>query len=172
MKQDAGELIMSRRSHFSEVWLVLVLILGLGCVTTGFGSIQGVGGTRDEDVKFTPVAGPIDKDGRQVIRIKMEVSKGWHAHANPVQNPDYEPNKTDVKVSGSKKLDQVSIVYPPGKRYSQGKDVIQVYEGTVEIVATIIRAAGDLGPLALTIDYTVCDDNVCKLRQTAKFDIK
>ena len=159
-------------SCFNRRRTAVILALFAGLAAVGLLDARPPNQKRDEDVLFQPVAGPIDKEGRQTIKIKMKVLKGWHAFANPVQNDEYEPNRTEVKISSLNKLEQVSIVYPPGKRYSQQKDVFQIYEGEVEIVAIIKRGAGEVGPLVVTVDYTVCDENVCKLRQTAKFDVK
>jgi DsbC/DsbD-like thiol-disulfide interchange protein len=126
----------------------------------------------ESNVKLTASAAKIDKDGRQIITIKMNIKQGWHAYANPVKNETFEPNRTEVKLTGAKKLEEVSIAYPPGQKLVDGPEVFQVYEGVVEITATVKRTAGDAGPLAVTVKYVTCNDKMCLPTETVTLAIK
>jgi DsbC/DsbD-like thiol-disulfide interchange protein len=130
---------------------------------------------KDESyVKVTAKSGKVDKDGWQVVTIKMEVDKDWHAYANPVQNPDLEPNKTLIKVTAAKKLEDVQVDYPKGKRETDGKDSYYVYKGSVEFQAKVKRAAGDSGPLEVTVKYVICNDKkgLCLPPDSVKLEVK
>src|SRR5580765_3081224 len=116
------------------------------------------GGKTESQVKLSASAGKIDKDGQQIITIKMEINPEWHAYANPVKNEDLEPVQTVVKITGAKKLDRVDFDYPKGKLGKTEMQTYMVYDGTVEIKATVKRAAGDTGPLEVTVNYTTCND--------------
>jgi DsbC/DsbD-like thiol-disulfide interchange protein len=143
-------------------------------------AIAAAGGTlaaqgKDESyVKVTAKSGKVDKDGWQVITIKMDVDKDWHAYANPVQNPDLEPNKTLVKVTSAKKLEDVQVEYPKGKRETDGKDSYFVYKDSVEIQAKVKRSAGDSGPLEVTVKYVICNDKkgLCLPPDSVKLEVK
>ena len=117
-------------------------------------------------------AAKTDKDGRQIITIKMNIKQGWHAYANPVKNETFEPNRTEVKITGAKKLEQVAIAYPPGQKLVDGQEVFQVYEGVVDITATVKRAASDSGPLVVTVKYVTCNDKMCLPPETVTLRVK
>ena len=156
--------------RFTGAGLVVAAAACLAITTRG----GAAGGQGDSQVKLTATAGKIDTDGRQTITIKMHVNDDWHAYANPVKNEDLEPNQTVVKVTTAKKLQDVSVVYPPGHRQMSGKESYQVYEGNVEILATVKRAAGDTGPLQVTVQYVTCNDKkgLCLPPESVKLEVK
>jgi DsbC/DsbD-like thiol-disulfide interchange protein len=143
----------------------------LAALTSGVRAGHDMG---ESQVKLTVTAGKIDKDGRQSITIKMHISDGWHAYANPVKNEDLEPNQTVVKITSAKKLEDVSVSYPAGQRQTVLKDSYQVYEGNVEILATVKRAPGDTGPLDVTVNYVTCNDKkgICLPPEAVKLQVK
>jgi DsbC/DsbD-like thiol-disulfide interchange protein len=132
------------------------------------------GGQADSQVKLSATAGPIEKDGRQTVTIKMQINDGWHAYANPVKHEDLEPNQTVVKIASAKKLEDVSIAYPEGHRQTTGKETYQVYDGKVEIKAIVKRAPGDSGPLAVTVNFVTCNDKkgICLPPESVKLEVK
>src|ERR1700722_15075312 len=155
---------------FAGVCLVLAAVACIALTPRG-----GAGaGQSESHVKLTATAGKIDKDGRQTITIKMHVNDDWHAYANPVNNEDLEPNQTVVKVTSAKKLEDVSVAYPPGHRQMSGKESYQVYEGNVEILASVKRAAGDTSPLQVTVQYVTCNDKkgLCLPPESVKLEVK
>ena len=123
-------------------------------------------------VKLTAQGGKIGADGLQAITIKMEIAKGWHAYANPVNNAELVDVQTEVKIAAPQKLASVKIDYPVGKQQKVGAEVYQVYEGDLEIKASVKRAAGDTGPLEVTVTYSVCNDNSCLPPETIKLQVK
>src|SRR5205807_4967759 len=102
----------------------------------------------------------------------LTIDKDWHAYANPVGNPDLESAQTTVAVSGKAKPKSVKVEYPKGKLV---KDMLvgdyQVYEGTVEIKAVVERAAGDSGPLEVTVKLQTCNEKTCLLPATVKLTV-
>jgi Disulphide bond corrector protein DsbC len=162
-------------NRFSIATRILQLA-GVGLVIGTLAVAAPAGGQMESHVKLTATAGKVDKDGRQTISIKMQIDPDWHAYANPVKNDDLEPNQTVIKVTGpkNKKLDDVSITYPAGQRHMTGKETYQVYEGSVEFLATVKRTSGDTGPLELTVNYVTCNDKkgVCLPPETVKIDVK
>jgi DsbC/DsbD-like thiol-disulfide interchange protein len=167
-----------KHSSFGAAWLVRFSSVCLVLAALALASLQTViaadPGQGDSQVKLTATAGKIDKDGRQTITIKMHINDGWHAYANPVKNEDLEPNQTVVKIASAKKLEDVSVNYPAGQRQTVLKDSYHVYEGTVEILASIKRAAGDTGPLEVTVNYVTCNDKkgICLPPEAVKLQVK
>jgi hypothetical protein len=155
---------------FASICLVLAAVACIALTTRG----GAVASQNESHVKLTATAGKIDKDGRQTITIKMRVNDDWHAYANPVKNEDLEPNQTVVKVTSAKKLEDVSVVYPEGHRQMSGKESYQVYEGNVEILASVKRVAGDTGPLQVTVQYVTCNDKkgLCLPPESVKLEVK
>jgi uncharacterized protein YyaL (SSP411 family) len=126
----------------------------------------------DKVVNVTASADKPGADGKQTIKIKLVVDKDWHAYANPVGNEGLESAQTTVTVSGKAKPKGVKIDYP------QGKIVIDpivgnynVYEGTVEIKAVVQRAAGDSGPLDVSVKLQACNDKMCLPPATVKLSV-
>lgn len=123
----------------------------------------GAGAKPDKKVKFSAATSRIDPDGNQVLSVTLEVEKGRYIYANPVGNPGLRGAQTDVKVSASVPLESVKVTYPPGAPRSD-KDFgeYKVYEGKVSIKVAVKRAAGDSGPLEVTLKLQVCDKNTCR----------
>jgi len=126
----------------------------------------------ESHVKLTATAEKTDAAGWQTVTIKMQIDKGWHAHANPVKNEELKPNQTEVKISGAKKLEGIDIAYPPGQRMVNGTYVFQGYEGSVDIKAKVKRAPGDSGPLEITVKYVTCNESLCLPAETVKLAVK
>jgi DsbC/DsbD-like thiol-disulfide interchange protein len=154
----------------------VVVFLFLAALTVAFSSGSAALGMQQNDsqVKLAATAGKIDKDGRQMITVKMHINDGWHAYANPVKNEDLEPNQTVVKVASPKKLQTVTVDYPKGQRHMTGKETYQVYEGSVEISASVVRVPGDTGPLEVTVSYVTCNDKkgICLPPESVKLEVK
>src|SRR3954447_21655424 len=105
------------RSHFHLVHRLATVCLLAGASACLIAADGGqAGGKNESHVKLSATAGKIEANGRQVVTIKMDVDKGWHAYANPVKNEAFEPNRTEVKISGARKLTAVTIEYPNGQR--------------------------------------------------------
>jgi hypothetical protein len=109
----------------------------------------------------TATAGKIDKDGHQTVTVTVEMNQDWYIYANPVDNPDLANIKTSVKISGNQKLEEVKITSPAGEKKTEGLagETISylIYEGKVEITATVKRASGDAGPLDVSLKYNACN---------------
>jgi DsbC/DsbD-like thiol-disulfide interchange protein len=133
---------------------------------------------KDAPVKLAASASKIDKDGRQTITVTLEIGKNWHIYANPVGAESLAGTETAVKITGIQKLDKVDVTYPAGKKVTEdlvGKDITYLtYEGKVEISAVVKRAAGDVGPLDVSVTYNACNDvtKSCAPRAQVKLQVK
>jgi uncharacterized protein YyaL (SSP411 family) len=134
------------------------------------------GGAKKSDsvVKITAKAEPAKPgdDGKQVVTITLTIDKGWHLYANPPGMEDLEAVMTKVSVSSKKELQDVKVEYPEGKEINDpavGK--YKVYEDEVKIKATVQRAAGDTGPLEVTVKFQSCNDKQCLLPATRKVTV-
>jgi uncharacterized protein YyaL (SSP411 family) len=135
------------------------------------------GGAKKSDsvVKVTAKAEPEKPgaDGKQVVTVTLEIDKGWHTYANPVGLEDLASSQTEVSVSSKTKPQVVKVEYPEGKEINDtvvGK--YKVYEGKVSIKATVERAAGDTGPLEITVKFQACDEKRCLLPATKTLKIE
>jgi hypothetical protein len=144
------------------VLLVVPLLLGPG-TALGQGAKKS-----DAFVKVSTSADKPDADGKQLVTVKLEIDKPWHAYANPVGNEDLADAATKVTIA---KNDSATIEYPTG---TVVKDPVlgsyKVYEGTVEIKARVRRAA-DAGPLEVAVRFQVCDDKKCLPPATVKVSV-
>jgi DsbC/DsbD-like thiol-disulfide interchange protein len=127
----------------------------------------------ESQVKFTASASKPDKDGRQKVTITMDINSGFYAYANPVNNEDLEPAQTVVKIAGAQKLDEMKVDYPQGKKKMTGELSYNIYEGKFDITATVKRAAGDTGPLDVTVKFSVCNvKGFCLPPEQVKLQVK
>jgi DsbC/DsbD-like thiol-disulfide interchange protein len=123
---------------------------------------QGGKGKSETKVKAAASATKPDADGNQVVTVTLDIEKGWHLYANPVGNEDLDGAKTIVTVTSKVKPQSVKVEYPPGTVHVD--KVIgnyKVYEDRVAIRALVQRAAGDTGPLLVTVKMNACDASKC-----------
>lgn len=135
---------------------------------------QGSGGPRKSDsvVKISATAEKPDASGKQVVVLNVEIDKGWHLYANPVENEDLTSVQTTVTFEGKNRPEKVELAYPKGK-VVEDKTVgkYHVYDGKVVIKATLKRKAGETGPLEAAVKLQACTNNQCLLPATVKVTI-
>lgn len=135
---------------------------------------QPGGGAKRSDavVKAAAKADKPAADGKQTVTVTLTVDNGWHVYANPVGNETLDSAQTQVLVAGKVKPKAVKVDYPKGNVV---KDMLvgdyKVYEGKVEIKATVERAAGDTGPLEVTVKLQACNEKTCLLPATIKLTV-
>jgi hypothetical protein len=127
-------------------------------------------GKSDTKVKATATATKAGADGKQTVTITLNIEKGWHLYANPVNhNKEFlDQNRTVVKIAAKEKLKSVKVTYPEGKLKTQDDDKYDVYTDVVKIEAEVVRARGDTSPLEISIDVNACNKSVCLERGTLK----
>ena len=149
------------RARYFGMMLVLASLFATAVVADN----PGPGKKSDSVVKVTATPEKPDANGKQVVALKIDVSRGWHIYANPVGDATLEPNATTVKVAGKGKPKLIHVDYPDGKLMQEsiaGTTVAyRIYEGTVTIKATIQRMANDTEPLAFAIELNACKEGKC-----------
>jgi len=142
----------------------LTALLTLAALALVLHADAGAGGSRKSDgkVKATATATKVDAKGEQTVTITLDIEKGWHLYANPVNhNKEFlDGAKTKLKVTAKAKV-EASVKYPAGKTHADKDDKYDIYEGVVKIEAKVRRTAGDTSPLELVIDVQACDNRVC-----------
>jgi len=146
------------------------------------GSIAFVGNTfgqlkkSDSEVKVDAKAFPADPSGKQEIVLTLAVNKGWHIYANPVNNEDFESARTTVKIDSKAGLPNVNVSYPKGDVHEvKGIGKMNVYHGKIEIRGAVTRAAGDTGPIDVSVKFMACSDGEggqCLMPATVKLQVK
>ncbi len=124
-------------------------------------------------VKISATADKPNAEGTQTVTITIDIQQPWHLYANPVRNEDIVGSQTVVKLSGKNiKPDDVKIKYPEG-RETKDKDAgtYWIYQGKVEITATVRRAKDDTSPLDLSVQLSACDESKCLLPSTVKMTV-
>ena len=146
-----------RYARFCILFSLIAVIVACH-VEAGGGKLE----KSDSKVKASVTASKLGADGKQTVTITLDVAKGWHLYANPVNhnNEFLDGNQTTVKIASKEKVN-FKVMYPVGKTKIDKKEKYDVYEGTVKIEATVMRARGDTGPLQINIEVSACDDKVC-----------
>jgi uncharacterized protein len=122
-------------------------------------------------VKATAEAGKPDKDGNVTLTLTLDVEKGWHVYANPVDNDMFEAAATTVKVAAKGKDLKAKVEYPKGTAHEdKAVGEYKVYEGKLTIKATVPRGKDD-GPLEVSIKVQSCDGMKCLLPGTVKLKV-
>ena len=122
--------------------------------------------------KSTCVGGVSSPSCAQNSARSLRIDEGWHLYANPVGSEDLTAAQTTLTVDSKVKPADVKIEYPDGKEIDDkvvGK--YKVYEEKATIKATVTRAAGDSGPLELTLKFQACNDKQCLLPATKKLKV-
>ena len=141
-----------------------------GCLVPTANAGEGKGASV---VKASATATKPDTEGRQSITIQLDIKEGHRILANPVQCADLVSAQTTVTIASAKKLQEVKIEYPPGKRkVLSGDEVFYVYEGKIEIKAFVKRSEGDTTPLDATIRCFPRNDTRVCLPERIKLQIK
>jgi hypothetical protein len=90
-----------------------------------------------------------------------------------VKNDDMVSAQTVVKLAAGAKLEDVKITYPPGKQKKDSAGITyDIYEGKIEIKATVRRAKDDNTPLDVSIQVSACDEVKCLLPSTIKIKVE
>jgi uncharacterized protein YyaL (SSP411 family) len=123
----------------------------------------------DSVVKVTATAAPEKpgSDGKQVVTVTLLIEKGWHIYAHPPELEDLIPVQTSVSITAKTKPEEVKVEYPKGKVVQDpilGK--YRIYEGKVEIKATVRRAPNASEPLEVTVKFQSCTAKQCLLPAT------
>jgi DsbC/DsbD-like thiol-disulfide interchange protein len=165
--ETSGIMTFARLAGVSVSLFALALAVGGGPLARA-----GGGKKQESQVKLSATASKVDADGHQVVTVIMDINSGWHAYANPVEFDQLENAQTVVKITSANKLQEVKINYPAGKRHVDGKDSFFIYEGKVEIQATVKRAPGDTGPLDVSVKFMTCNDKTCLPPEQVKLQVK
>lgn len=158
----------------TKILATFTLLAGLlACAATAQDKKKG----RDSSdvVKTTAKADKINADGKQIVTVTLAIDRDWHVYANPVGLDDLQSAETVVEISGKNKTLSVKIAYPKGKL--QKDEVVgdySIYEGKVEIKATVQRDKGDNGPLEVKVRFQACSDvtKTCLLPATVKLSVE
>jgi uncharacterized protein len=156
-------------------WITKSVMLGLAAFALawliGERTGQAVGKRSDAVVKVKAAASALGVDGKQTVTVTLDVDKGWHIYANPVENDMLTSIQTVVSINAQTKPADVKVTYPAGKLHDDKKDKFYFYDGKVTILVQVQRAAGDVGPLEATIRFCACDDSSCLSPATKKITL-
>jgi uncharacterized protein YyaL (SSP411 family) len=116
------------------------------------------GAARSESkVKVAVTADKPGADDRQLVKVTLVMDDGWHVYANPVGLEDFATVQTTVGVTAKAKPQSVKVSYPQGDLI---RDAVvgdyRIYKDKIEIVATVVRARGDAGPLEVSVKFQAC----------------
>ena len=146
---------------------LLCLIVALTTLTAALQA--GVPKSADH-VKANAKATKADDKGVQTVTLTLDIDKGWHLYANPVNHEFLEGAQTRVKVTAKEKV-KANVKYPVGKTHVDKKEKYDIYEGKVTIEVGIQRTAGDVSPLEIVIDVQACDSKVCLMPSKIKLQV-
>lgn len=146
---------MNRKFLYFAIVTMIALIVG---VTSGI-ALRAGGKNADSRAKISVASTAPDESGKQLVTVTLDVKKGWHMYANPVDNEDLRGAQTVVKILGAK---DTNVLYPPGLPQSNNTfGSHKVYEGRTNIKVVVVRPAGDNRPLEVEVKGQVCDDDNC-----------
>lgn len=138
-------------------WSVAVLGVAVGVLLAGPPVVLAQ--QSDSKVKADVKAEKPTADGTQVVTVKLDIDKGWHLHANPVDNVQLETNATKLTFLGGDQALDAKVDYPKGKKATLFGETLNIYEGTVTIKATVQRPKE--GSVKLQIRVAACDHEKC-----------
>jgi DsbC/DsbD-like thiol-disulfide interchange protein len=154
----------------SQLFGSLIAGLALVGVVLTWHEVNAGGLKSDSKVKATATATKIDDKGMQTVTITLDILKGWHLYANPVEHEFLGNAETKVTITGKQPV-AVQVKYPPGKKHVDGKETYNVYENRVTIQASVKRAAGDTSPLQVSVAVSACNNSTCLQPATVKLTV-
>lgn len=109
--------------------------------------------------------------GKQTIKVTLNIDDGWYVYANPVENEDFDANKTTVKVLADGKEVDAKIDYPRGKLKKTGDFNYAIYQGKATINVEVPRPAAAKS-LELAVRFSTCSvEGKCLLPATVKVNV-
>lgn len=139
---------------------LLSLVLSLAFLPAAMGQ-----GKNSESVVKAAAKEGTARDGKRVLVVELDISKGWHLYGNPAGNEDLDSVKTTVSVAGEK----AEVIYPKSKLVID--PVVgnyNTYEGKQKI--EVLLPAAKTGPVKLQISFQACDEKTCL--QPAKLNLE
>jgi DsbC/DsbD-like thiol-disulfide interchange protein len=111
--------------------------------------------------------------GQQLgVTVDFGVAPGWHIYGEPLP-PDYTTTK--VKFDDAL-VEHQSLKFPPPTplRFAALDQTFPVYHGNFQVVGNVLLKP-KLNPgnykLSGTIEFQECNDNMCKMPQSARFEL-
>ncbi len=105
------------------------------------------------------------------LRMQLIVKDGYHIQAHDISDEYLVPTTLDIEPEGF----VIEKGFPVGKklRLEGSEDILDVYDGTIEIAFTLQPAASAQGKSALRakLRYQACDDKRCFPPRTLEFEI-
>lgn len=145
------------------------LILALPALLVGTGH---AGMKSDSQVKAAIEASKPDAEGKQVITITLDVNKGWYIYANPIDNKDFLPNQTNLRVLAGKKEVEAKFDFPPGVTKTVGKESYKVWKDKITIKAHVVRPA-DVKEMEIHVRLSSCSEAemICLIPATVRLKV-
>ena len=135
--------------------------IGLALALAGWPAAQSVAGEASRLVDSRDYVHPIGMtrlgDGRIVITLRVD--DGFHINANPASQPYLIPTSVSFP-----DLSPARVVYPQPVTFKPkfADDVLDVYEGTVSIMAFFASAELEEIPrLRAIVTVQACSDRIC-----------
>ena len=125
-------------------------------------------GKKDDEklvkAKVFPFYNALERGGKCLIAVELEIKKGWHINANPPQ-PDYSvPTKLEVKTTQKVKLTKIRYPKHHELKVVDTDELSHVYDGKVMIYALLEIDEGEAAKAAdlkFHIRYQGCNSTAC-----------
>jgi DsbC/DsbD-like thiol-disulfide interchange protein len=157
-------MLSSARKRYPAVWLACLIVLAATAANAHSAGLSktppGKKETSDTKVKAKVEAGKVDADGKQTVLLILEVEKGWHIYANPVNHDIYGRNATTVGIKTVNGAPSYRVSYPEGKVKKEEKDTYNIYEGAVQI-PIVVERANLADALQISVQVNACNDRKC-----------
>ncbi len=115
--------------------------------------------SKDKVKAQAQVIGESSPPPRKVVKVTLVIEDGWHVNANPATLESFIPTSVDVQTNPPSRL-QVS--YPKGKKLDTVLGPIDVFEGTVDIVATVeSEKLIDDSKMRVLLQVQACKADIC-----------
>jgi DsbC/DsbD-like thiol-disulfide interchange protein len=167
-------------SHPGRLIQVIALALALfATATLGESNLQAGMTGSTQSLQIADVSAKVAtsnakaSSGQQLgVTVDFGVAPGWHIYGEPLP-PDYTPTK--VKFDDNL-IESQSLKFPPPTplRFAALDQTLPVYHGNFQVVGNVVlKPKLDPGNYKLggTIEFQECNDNMCKMPQSAHFEL-
>lgn len=96
---------------------------------------------------------------RKAVKVTIAIEDGWHLNANPASVEGLIPTSVDIQTDPPSKL---NVSYPQGKKAESPLGPIDVFEGTVDILATAESDKPiDVSKMRVLLQVQACKTSIC-----------
>lgn len=150
---------MKQSLFFSLMTIVIIAVTGIFSTVHAEGNPLAAVESKDRvKVQANIVDGALAPT-RKVVKVTISIEDGWHLNANPASVEGLIPTSVDIQTDPPFKQ---KVIYPQGKKAESPLGLIDIFENTVDILATVeAEKPIDVSKMRVLLQVQACKASIC-----------